>query len=706
VIDSRSPFRFLTGILTILFFNSTGVSQELLESFQVEIEPIFVSYCNDCHGYGSSEGGVTLDEFNSNTIGDHGLWLRILKNTRSHIMPPIEESQPTAVERTVLADWIKRGPFGISSENSDPGRAIVHRLNRTEYQNTILDLIGIEFKTMDEFPADNTGEGFDNIGELLTLSPMMLEKYLDAASRIVSEAVPTQRFVHGSQSPDQDQGMQPKNYETFFPGGIPEEEAQRREYTHRLLTEFATRAFRRPVDNDTIDRLVELASNSSEQEGFNYEQGVSQALVAILASPRFLFREESSQKDTSKKRFPLIDEYSLASRLSYFLWSTMPDEELFRLAKTGELRANLDSQIERMMQDKRFDRFIKNFAGQWLHSREIESVHINSGEVLLRDKSDPALTAAREKYNALREIPEDQRTPEQQEAYTLNREIVRAKFSSRQPARFSGQLKPPILRAMRQETEMYFEYVIREDRSIVELIDSDYTFLNQTLASHYKISGVSGSEMRKVMLGGNSPRGGVLTQGTILAVTSNPTRTSPVKRGVFILDNILGTPPAAPPPNIPALEDISTDELEELSLRETLALHREDQLCASCHNRMDPLGLALENFNAMGMWRESELSLPIDVAGRLITGEEFSSIQEMKRVLATDRIQDFYYCFTEKLLTYALGRGLEYYDTDTIDHLVETLMKNEGRASSLIKEIIGSTPFQKHRNLEFRPEKS
>lgn len=494
---------------------------------------------------------------------------------------------------------------------------------------------------------------------------------------------------------------QRKNYERFFPGSVPEEETARIEYTRKILTDFATRAFRRQVDKETVDRLVALAIGVTQQDGFTYEMGVAQAMVATLASPRFLFRDETSFDANSDDRFPLIDEYALASRMSYFLWSTMPDEELFELAATGQLRANLDSQIERMTTDKRFDEFIKNFAGQWLHTREIESVNISVGDITHRDKLDPELVAAREKYKTLEEIPEAKRTADQQQAFTRNQKIVRTKFNTDKPARFSGQLKPPILKAMRQETEMYFEHIIREDRNIVELIDSDYTFLNKTLASHYKISGVKNSEMQKVSLDAGSPRGGVLTQGTILVVTSNPTRTSPVKRGVFILENILGTPPGAPPPNLPALEDITPDDLDELSLRETLAIHREDALCASCHNRMDPLGLALENFNAMGMWRESELSLSIDPSGTLITGEEFSSIQEMKRILATERIEDFYYCFSETLLTYALGRGLEYHDAETVDHLADTLLKTKGRPSTLIKAIIKSAPFQKRRNPKF-----
>ena len=294
---------------------------------------------------------------------------------------------------------------------------------------------------------------------------------------------------------------------------------------------------------------------------------------------------------------------------------------------------------------------------------------------------------------ALVQIPDDKRTPEQVTAFTQARKAFVA--FRRQP---KPDLTDKIRDAMLNETEMVFGYVIREDRSLLELIDSNYTFLNEALARHYGIDGVVGKAMRKVDLAPDSARGGVLTQGTVLAVTSNPTRTSPVKRGVFILEAILGTPPAPPPPNIPSLEDAApADKLAKMSLRETLALHASNKMCASCHSRMDPLGLALENFNAMGRWRESELGQPISPGGKLITGESFANIRELKRILVTNHREDFYHAFSEKVLTYALGRGVEYYDVDTLDHLVSLLDASDGRPSALIRGIIESAPFQQRR---------
>jgi len=254
---------------------------------------------------------------------------------------------------------------------------------------------------------------------------------------------------------------------------------------------------------------------------------------------------------------------------------------------------------------------------------------------------------------------------------------------------------------MRRETEMYFEHILREDLSLLELIDSNYTFLNERLAEHYGIEGVEGDEMRRVELPPDSPRGGLLTQGTLLVVTSNPTRTSPVKRGLYILDNILGTPPPPPPPNIPTLEQAADQVTDrQPTIRELQEIHRRDPLCHACHARMDPLGLALENFNALGMWRENEQDRPIDASGTLLTGETFGGVRDLKKVLKEEHRLDFYRCLTEKLLTYALGRGLEYYDEHTVDQIVEKLERDGGKFSTLVTGVIDSAPFQRQRRAE------
>jgi hypothetical protein len=337
---------------------------------------------------------------------------------------------------------------------------------------------------------------------------------------------------------------------------------------------------------------------------------------------------------------PLIDEHSLASRLSYFLWSTMPDDELSELADRGELRANLSRQLERMLKDRRIEALAENFAGQWLRARDVEKFEVD--------------------------------------------------------LRFGHDLAD----AMRRETEMYFEHIVREDRSVLELIDSNYTFVNELLAKHYGVDGVTGDTVRRVELPADSPRGGVLTQGTLLVVTSNPTRTSPVKRGLFILDNILGTPPPPPPASVPPLEAAAAGITDHTpTVRELQEQHRRDPLCHSCHARMDPLGLALENFDLLGAWRDTEHGQPIDASGVLMTGEEFGGIQELKNILKGQHRLDFYRCLTEKLLTYALGRGLEYYDEHTVDQIVEQTDREHGKFSALLTGIIQSAPFERQRRI-------
>jgi hypothetical protein len=376
----------------------------------------------------------------------------------------------------------------------------------------------------------------------------------------------------------------------------------------------------------------------------------------------------------------------------------MPDDELFRLAEQHELRKNLAAQMKRMLADPRSEALVENFVGQWLQVRDVEGIDINVFAVLARDRGEErTFNRNRKRFQELREIPEEKLTPEQKKEI----EEFRAQFRNRQRNKPQVELDRDLRRALRQETEMTFAHILHENRSALELLDSDYTFLNERLAKHYGLTNlnISGAEMRRVSLPADSPRGGVLTDGAPLIVTSNPTRTSPVKRGLFILDNILGLPPPPPPPNIPNLEDSEKPvDGRQPTLREVLAIHREKPLCASCHNRMDPLGLALENFNALGMWREKERGQPIDAAGKLITGETFTDIREVKRVLTTKHRLDFYRCLTEKLFTYALGRGAEYYDTQTLDQIVDRLDKDNGRLSTLVTAIIESAPFQKRRN--------
>jgi hypothetical protein len=613
-------------------------ARELPEAarFRERVQPILEAYCYGCHGAGASEGGRTLDAFASDEamLADRKLWWAVLKNVRSGIMPPAGEERPNDEERRRIFEWIKFDAFGIDPKNPDPGRVTLRRLNRVEYRNTVRDLMGIDFDAWREFPADDAGYGFDNVADVLTISPLLMEKYLHAAETIVDEAVPDK--------PPHLKGSREKKYRRFFAEGPPPEDAAARDkYARDLLAAFARRAYRRPVDEAAIDNLTETARATYQAPNQTFEAGIANAMTAVLASPRFLFRVEDLVDNSSHEEFPLIDEHSLASRLSYFLWSTSPDEELTSLANREELRKNLPAQLQRMLKDERSEELAENFAGQWLRSRDVE-----------RFKTD---------------------------------------------LQFGHDLG----QSMSRETDKYFEYVMREDRSVLELIDSNYTFLNELLAEHYEIDGVEGAKMRRVELPEDSPRGGVLTQATLLVVTSNPTRTSPVKRGLFILDNILGTPPPPPPQNVPRLEAAAAAITDHKpTVRELQEQHRKDPLCHSCHVRMDPLGLALENFDVLGRWREQEHERPIDPSGQLLTGEAFGDVRQLKKILKNERRLDFYRCLTEKLLIYALGRGLDYHDEHTVDQIVEQLDGEEGKFSVLLTGVINSAPFQRQRRAE------
>jgi hypothetical protein len=788
--------------------------------FRKDIHPILTQYCYDCHGDGMDKGHVAFDAAPSDQalMADRTLWFNVLKNLQTRSMPPENKDRPTDRQIARLKSWIKSDVFQIDPQNPDPGRVTVRRLNRAEYRNTVRDLMGVDYDTKEEFPPDDSGYGFDNIGDVLTLPPMLLEKYLDAAKDIVNRVVPlvgrvapemvvgkfegegtwgtslsyyetkavTNRFnIDHSGSykvvldlragekfvdnvfdlnkcrltfridgealltkefnregnlqflfdfdreyragghemsfevepltsekqvrelklrinqvaftgplDDRKTWVRPKGFERFFTKDAPADAEGRRAYARELLGNFATKAFRRPIDPSTAEKLASLAETVYGAPGKTFEAGMAHAMVAVLASPRFLFREEAAAPVVADGSFPFVDEHSLASRLSYFLWSTMPDDELRRLADEGKLRANLSPQIQRMLTDKRSYAFVQNFAGQWLLARDIETVQIDSRAVVRRDEGrDLEFEAKQKRLGELRKRQNGDLTKEEQAEFDKLLAEVRQMFRRQRPD-LNGDLR----RAMRAETEKYFEHVMRDDRPLVELIDSDYTYLNERLAKHYGMTNVLGDEFRLVKLPPDSPRGGVLTMGTILATTSNPTRTSPVKRGVFILDHLLGTPPPPPPPNIPPLENTeSANKGRELTLRETLAIHRAKPLCSSCHNRMDPLGLALENFNAIGMWRDTEHQQPVEPSGRLTSGESFQDIRGLKKILATTHAEDFQRCLTEKLLTYALGRGLEYYDVASVDSIVDRIEKDGGKFSALLLGVIESAPFQRTR---------
>lgn len=818
---SRGGWRAVGGVSAGMFAVAVGASAAAAAGFHPP--EILEERCFECHGDGSSKGGLALDELlAAGAEADRGMWLKAWRNVRHEFMPPVDGDPVAADERRAIERWIEQTVFAVDPEQVDPGVVTIRRLNREEYQHTINDLFGIELDLRDRLLPDDSAFGFDNIGDAQTLSPVLFLRYLDLAEWIVSQVVvdsgpplPSVAFDALGPKPGGDRARKPlvvregteqvfdvelapdgryrvdlfvgiggwhdyggdavltiqlgdqpiaehtvplggevnetysweftatrgqhplvlraalaappapkavaiavepenpapappvtpldparqeaierrkaaraldqKIFEenfpeeaaalrlqgrpppappvlkfdrlevavtgplaagvegdypaahrrVFFRGAAPVDAAGRQEYAAAVLRRFADRAFHRPVDEPTLARLVGLALADD-----NFERGVGAALAAVLSSPRFLYREEPQpQPDNPRARHPL-DEYALASRLSYLLWLSVPDEELNAQAAAGTLRQSLDAQVRRMLADAKSQRFFRDFTGQWLRTRNVLMTAITPGRVA--DKIEPV----------------------------------------REP--------------MKLETDLLFEDIARHDRDLLELITADYTFLNEDLARYYGIAGVTGDEMRKVALPAGTGRGGILSHGSFLIATSNPNRTSPVKRGVFVLENIFGTPPPPPPAAVPALEEAAGHSGELKTLRAQLAAHREDRACAACHAHFDPIGLALENFSYIGRWRDTESGEPIDASGRMVTGETFGSFAELRDLIAA-RKDKFYRCVTEKLMTYALGRGLEPYDAATVDAITARLMNEGGRFSTLLMAVVESPAFNLRR---------
>ncbi len=630
--------RLLLSLLFVVFFLCLGKNSSIAGEkdsknkgqFSKHISPFIKAYCLRCHSGDRPRADLKLDIFKNESLAiEHReIWQKVANQIRSGEMPPAGRKQPQEPEKEVVLAWIDGTVNQVDCNlPPDPGRVTIRRLNRAEYNNTIRDLVGVDFHPADDFPPDDVGYGFDNIGDVLTLSPLLVEKYLTAAEKIVAVAFKDEK------SRKQILFKELKNNDDLSSA-------------REIVSNFARRAYRRPVKNEEIDRLMRFVKMGKEKEK-SLEKGIQLAVKAILVNPHFLFRVELDQEVPKGKKGYLINEFELANRLSYFLWSSMPDEQLFKLAEQKQLRQgnNLEKQVKRMLVDPKSAAFVKNFTGQWLQLRN------------LREAS-----------------PDPKRFPS-----------------------FTKELREAMIR----ETELFFEAILREDRSIFDFLDADFTFVNERLAKHYQIPGIKGAEFRKVKVN-DSQRGGILTQASILTVTSNPTRTSPVNRGKWILENILNAPPPPPPPNVPELEE-NEKAVNSASLRERLELHRKNPGCASCHSRMDPLGFGLENYSGIGAWREKDGKFPIDASGILPSGEKFSGSKELRLVLKNSKGDQFRRCLAEKMLTYALGRGLEYYDRCVIDDICKTLSENENRFSVLIQEIVKSDPFQKRKGKRGQP---
>ncbi len=562
---------------------------------------------------------------------------RVAERIRLGEMPPGKRAKPQEAEKNVLLAWIDHDVLRIDAAGPhDPGKvACVRRLTRVEYANTVRDLFYFkEFKPADDFPADDSGYGFDNIADLLTISPNLLEQYLKTAEQVIAQldrtAKPSPNWAEKDKTywePDDGVFLPIKDVKLRFNNN--------QDRVRLVLETFLPRAYRRPVTREEIERLMVFARMSLAQEGESFIRPKSTyaPLRAALCSPYFLFRIE---KNPAEGMAP-ITETELASRLSYFLWSSLPDDELFKLAKENQLRANQEAQVRRMLKDPKARTLTENFAEQWLC------------------------------LSALKRIAPD-------------------------PKLFPG-FDEPLRQDMREETERFVEHVFKEDRSIMEFLDADYTFLNERLAKHYGIEGVMGAEFRRVKLN-RQQRGGLMTQGSILTLTSTPTRTSPVKRGIWVLQTLLNNPPSPPPADVPPLE--TEGEAVTGTVRQILEKHRENSQCAGCHNKIDPYGLALENYNAIGVWRAKDGGSDIDSSGILPNGKTFKDLAEFRAVLNANQAE-FRKALVEKLLIYALGRGLEYADKYAVQDICSKASTQQDRFSSVILAIIESDLFQKRK---------
>jgi mono/diheme cytochrome c family protein len=792
--------RFIIGLLFVVLgcALTTGrvVSQQQTSAPAVtatQYRALLDQYCVTCHNERTKTAGLMLDKMDLQRVSDNAeTWEKVIRKLRGGMMPPTGRPRPNGDDTFKFVSWLENTLDTAGTAKPNPGRASIHRLNRTEYGNAIRDLLALDIDVTELLPADDESNGFDNIADVLKLSPSLLEQYLAASRKISSMAVGnpsqpavTQRYamppdisqedhidglplgtrggmlIHhlfpldgeydfrvfllrnivgymkGLEWPHQleitvdgervflapvggeednkmsdanfaaaadtidarlktrvsvkagphdvgvafirknsakydepleahtrDHDLQNMNgipliehmditgpYEPTGPGDTPSRRrifscrpasaAEEAVCAKKILSTLARRAYRQPLSDADIDLL--LSFYQSGRKAGNFDAGVENALAFLLTAPKFLFRTESDSTTVAPGAPHRVTDLELASRLSFFLWSSIPDDELLNMASQGKLKdpAVLDQQVRRMLADRRSDALVRNFAGQWLY---------------------------------LRNLPN-------------------SKPDGHEFPNFDDNLR----QAFRRETELFFESIMRENRSIVDLLTANYTFVNERLARHYGIPNVYGSRFRRVTLT-DQTRMGLLGQGSILTVTSYPNRTSPVLRGKWILENILGTPPPPPPPNVPPLKE-NDDTSKPRSVRELLEEHRKNPACAGCHAVMDPLGFSLENFDGIGEWRTKDHSGPIDASGQLADGTKVEGPVTLRQAVLKHPEQ-FARTVTEKLLTYALGRGLESYDMPVVRGIVRDAGRNEYKFSSLIMGIVKSTPFQMRKGQE------
>ena len=775
----RTTFAHAVLILTCLLAPSASAQDTERspgDTYRRVVQPFLTKHCAKCHAEQTSEAGLRVDRLSPEFVAgsrDARAWEEIRDRMNLGEMPPEEEQRPAQPDVDTVNEWILTElRRAIAKSKDGAGQVVMRRLNRDEYNNTVQDLLGVNLRPGNVFPADNTAHGFDNIGRALTMSPLLMEKYMAAAQTLLNRVIVTgerpksvlrhvevedlSRFFtrqktlrtfnsgfmvrredmllltrskvflpridsyrfgaagdyafrvraaaaeggdhpprmvmefDGSiiwegditapdgqpevievripvapstsggrrvfqvaysnfdmehtmplvldfmeiEGPIHDEWPPPSHHRIFFKG--PDAELTD-DYAGEVVERFATRAFRRPVLQSEVDGLMALF-HEEHNAGAGFEDAIKVALTAVLCSHDFLFLVEPTRGNEAPAR--ALTDYELAARLSYFLWNSLPDDGLFAAAQAGELHddAVLEAQVRRMLRDQRSQRFVRSFVGQWLQTRLVGS------------------------------FPPDQKLFPQYDAH-LEMSMVR-------------------------ETDAFFAEILHNNLSILNFIDSDFAMLNERLARHYGIDGVRGDELRRVSLTPDAHRGGVMTHASILTGLSDGTRTKPIKRGTWVLENLLGDPPPPPPPNAGEIEPNQKGS-EALSLRERMVQHRDNPACASCHRKIDPLGFSLQNYDAVGAWRthESGVTEPIDASGLLPNGQSFNGPDAFK-ALMLERKDDFCRCLTEKMLTYALGRGLEITDRELVESVSATTARNGYRMIGMILSIVKSDAFQ------------
>ncbi len=595
--------------------------------FKERVTPFFKTYCTGCHGIRRMDGGINFAPALQapNSPSSVLKWKQAVANVKARSMPPdYAGKQPTDAERQMFVDWVGTSKF-LSPK--DPGAFVIRRLTKVEYGNTLRDLFGVDPAVTAELPDEVSGAGYLN-----TLSPLQAEKYLAIANEVLN------RVLAPRNAP-------PTKVQRRLFGETPAPGSDLRAAAKRVARGLTRRAYRRPASDAELEVLLGVYDLATRNK-LSYPAALRLMLKAVLVSPQFLFITpvvDARTEPQPGQTIAPLDDYQLASRLSYFLWATMPDAELSALADAGKLHepAVLRAQVKRLLADARSRALFDGFGAQWLGLGDLGTKTFDTAKF-------PQMTA-------------------------LMRE------------------------AMVDEARLFFDSIVRENRSIIDFVDSDYTFLNGTLAALYGMEKtVTGPEMRKVKLQ-DANRGGILAMPGVLATTSFPNRTSAVKRGAWVLEQVLGehVPPA--PPNIPALEKQDQKTVENLTLRQRTELHRTNAACASCHKTLDPIGFGLENFDAIGRWREKDdTGGTIDAAGELPGAKRFSSPRELKAIIAA-RKDELARNLTRKLLAYALCRQLEGYDEIVVDQMMGAIAKDDYRMQTLISEIVTSYPFVNRR---------